>query len=153
MKNDTHIINKKAKFDYFLSDNLEVGLVLHSNEVKAIIEGKCNLKGSYVKIIDGELWLLNCNISNIEFRESWLNKPLLMSAFEYSTRPRKLLLHKKQINKFQKLLNNTANSTLILYEIYTDKNGRLKGTLCLGSGKKEYDKRNTIKERDLARTM
>lgn len=137
------LINKKAKYDYFLTNNLEVGLVLHGPEVKSILKSNISLKESYVKIINSEMWLINANISEMKY-----------SRFEKTcdaTRPKKLLLHKKQLNKFQKLLKEPG-TTLIMYEIYTDDNGRLKGTLCLAKGKKQYDKREVIKERDLARS-
>lgn len=144
------IVNKKAKYDYFLSNNLEVGIVLDGVEVKGILSNTISLNESYVKITNNEVFLINSHIG-VEYRESWNNKPLLMSLNEYNIRPRKLLLHKKQIQKFKKLLKEPG-STLILYEIYTNEKGKIKGTLCLAKGKKMYDKRKVIKERDLQRS-
>lgn len=138
------IKNKIASYSYFLSDNLEVGLVLYGSEVKSILNSHISLKESYVKITNNEAWLINASVSEIK-----------ITQFDKSCdalRPKKLLLHKKQINKFQKLLKEPG-TTLIMYEIYTDDNGRLKGTLCLARGKRLYDKRNVIKERDLSRSQ
>lgn len=137
------LINKTANYSYFLSDNLEVGLVLHSPEVKSILEGSMNLKGSYVQVKDNEAWLINAHISEMKINRFDKDCDEL--------RPKKLLLHKKQLNKFKKLLQDPG-TTLILYEVYTNDKGVLKGTLCLAKGKKNYDKRNVIKERDLERS-
>ena len=135
------LVNKKAKFDYFLTDSLEVGIVLKGSEVKAVLKGNLSLKESYVKIIDNEVWLINASISE-----------MVASNFEEINplRPKKLLLHKKQIKKFQKLLTDPG-TTLLMYSVYTDDNGKLKGNLNLGKGKKSYDKRNVIRERDISR--
>jgi SsrA-binding protein len=136
------LTNKIAKFNYFLSENLEVGLVLRGPEVKSILKGGLSLKESYVKIIQDEVWLINANVSEMKFNQ--------FDNDIDSVRPKKLLMHRKQINKFKKLLQ-TPGTTLIMYEVYTDDNGRLKGNLMLGKGKQNHDKRQVIKERDLER--
>jgi SsrA-binding protein len=136
------MINKKAKYDYKLSHKTEAGIVLKGPEVKSILNGNISLKESYVKIINDEVFLLGAHISelNIQRFESDVD----------SMRPKKLLLHKKQINKYKKLLKEPG-TTLILYDIHIT-NGKFKGDLYLGKGKKDYDKRNAIKERDLQRS-
>lgn len=147
--------NKKASYDYFLTNHLEVGLVLINDEVKLIQDKKIDLTGSYVSINNDEVWLINSTVSGVSFEKSKSNGnienyPLLKSLYMEATRPRKLLLHKKEIKKYKKLLQE-AGTTLILTELYADNNNRIKGTLCVAKGKKNYDKRNVIKERDLSR--
>jgi len=146
--------NRKAKYDYFLSDFLEVGIVLQGYEIKIAQEKGIDLTGSYVKIIDGEVWLLNATVSGVNFNKFFNNHkledyPIMKSTYEDATRPKKLLLHKKQIQKFEKKL--VKGTTLIITEVYSDDNNRIKCTLALGKGKKDYDKREAIKERDLLR--
>jgi len=134
--------NKKANFEYFLSDNLEVGMKLLGPEVKGTLENGINLKESHARIINNEVFLMNANINCIT--PAW-------DKNDISMRPKKLLLHKKQINKFQKLLKNPG-TTLIVSKVYIAENGLLKAELCLAKGKKLYDKRNVIKERDISRS-
>lgn len=131
--------NKKARYDYFLSDELEVGIVLVRNEIKQILKHGINIKESYVKIINSEVFLIGSNINGISSNEV------------QDTRDRKLLLGKKQINKFQKLLQDQS-TTLIITKCYVDDRGLVKMELALAKGKKNYDKRQTIKERDLSRS-
>ena len=126
--------NKKAKYDYFLSDDLEVGIVLKGSEIKDILENGINLKETYVKIINEEMFLIGANITGKE---------------GLNLRDRKLLLHKREIRKFEKKLID--GFTLIMKDMYVADSGKVKGTLCLAKGKKNYDKRQTIKERDLDR--
>ena len=145
------LVNKKASFDYFLDDCLEVGIVLTSIEVKSIIKGSVNLKQSYVKIIDNgkslELFLLNCNITPPT------NQPNIDMFTRVSVdpiRPKKLLASKKQIKKFFKIISEKTK-TLIIKDMYISGSGKIKCTLCVGTGKKLYDKRQSLKEKDLKR--
>ena len=133
--------NKKAHFDYFLTEQLEVGIILINNEIKQILNHGINIKESYVKIINSEVFLIGSNINGVKSS----NKENLDS------RDRKLLLNKKQINKFEKLLQD-CSTTLIITKCYVNDYGLVKMELALGKGKKNYDKRQTIKERDLLRT-
>ncbi len=131
------IKNKKAQYDYFLDNKLEVGISFTGQELKSIINskgGSISLKESYITIYNNEVFLKQAHISDCD-------EPL---------RSKKLLLHKQEIQKYKKL-SREDNMTLIISNIYTHKNGKLKGTLCLAKGKKTHDKRNTIKERDLSR--
>jgi len=146
--------NRNARYEYFLTDHLEVGLVLEAFEVKIVQSHGIDLTGSYVKIINGEMFLLNGIISGINFNKFFTshkleNYPLIKSEYDTANRPKKLLLHKKQIKKFDKLLG--PGYTLIITEVYSDVNNRIKCTLALAKGKNQRDKRNTIKERDISR--
>lgn len=132
--------NKKANFDYFISEQLEVGIILINNEIKQILNHGINIKESYVKIINSEVFLIGSNINGVQSS----NRENLDS------RDRKLLLSKKQIHKFEKFLQDQS-TTLIVTKCYVNDYGLVKMELALGKGKKNYDKRQTIKERDLSR--
>jgi len=135
--------NKKANFEYFLSDNLEVGMKLLGPELKGILSNGINLQESHARIINNEIFLMNANINC---------KQPLWDKTDISMRPKKLLLHKRQINKFQKLLKNPG-TTLIVSKVYIADNGLIKAELCLGKGKQLHDKRNVIKDRDSKRKL
>ncbi len=134
--------NKKAKFDYFLSNDLEAGIVLTGAEVKSIRDGQISLKESYVKIINNEVWLIGATITDSSQYSSY-------SKFD-GRRDKKLLLSKKQINKYNKLTQERG-TTLIMQNIYLNDKGMIKCTVCVGTGKQTHDKRNVIKQRDLDR--
>ncbi len=136
------IINRKARYDYIIEDEYEAGIVLTGTEIKSIRAGKANIKDSYAIIKNEEIFLLNTHISSYE-------KGNIFNHEE--NRTRKLLLHKKEIKK----LNNKINLegyTLIPLKIYFIK-GKAKVLIGLCKGKKNYDKRETIKERDLEREI
>ncbi|HWP48087.1 MAG TPA: SsrA-binding protein SmpB [Candidatus Limnocylindrales bacterium] len=134
--------NKTARHDYFITDTYEAGIVLQGTEVKSLREGRANLKDSYAQIKDGELFLVNCHISPYTHGNQFNHDP---------TRPRKLLLHKKEIRR---LIGKVAEKgfTLIPLKIYF-KNGIAKVELGLAKGKKAYDKREDMKERDARREV
>lgn len=135
--------NKKAYHDYHIDETIEAGLVLEGNEVKSLREGKANIRDSYARIIGEEIFLFSAHISPYtkadSFRES---EP---------RRTRKLLLHKKEIKR---LTGKTREKgiTLVPTKMYF-KGGRAKVELGLAKGKKLYDKRDTIKKKDLDRDM
>lgn len=134
--------NKKAKFDYEILETFKAGLVLQGNEVKSIREGKVSIKESYVKIINNEAFLMQSNIA--KFTQD--------SAKDYQeVRPRKLLLSKKEILKLQEEVK-LKNLTIIPLDIYFDRK-YVKITIALGRGKKKFDKRQTLKERDTKRKL
>ena len=136
------IVNRQASFNYFIEDTYEAGIVLKGTEIKSIRLGKCNIKDSYVIIRNNEAYLLNTHISHYE-------KGNIFNHEE--TRTRKLLLNKKEILK----LNNKINIegyTLIPLKIYFVK-GRAKVLVGLCKGKKNYDKRESIKEKDIQREL
>jgi SsrA-binding protein len=132
--------NRKAFHDYHLIETLEAGIVLLGTEVKAIREGRVNLRDSYARVEDGELFLYNVNISPYSHRGYADHEPL---------RKRKLLLHRDQIRK---LIGKTVEKgmTLVPVRLYY-KNGRVKVAISLAKGKKDYDKRETIKRREAER--
>jgi len=133
-----HIVNKKAKFEYFFERTENSGMVLFGSEVKAIRNGKCSLVDAFCSFENGELFIRGMNIPNEG------------NAFSHDpTRSRKLLLKRKELNKLEKDL--VKGLTIIPYRIFENDYGILKIEISLAKGKKLYDKRNTIKERDLDR--
>ena len=132
--------NRKAFHDYHLLETFEAGLVLLGTEVKAIREGRVNLRDSYARVEDGEVFLYNVNISPYSHRGYADHEPL---------RRRKLLLHRDEIRK---LIGKTVEKgmTLVPTRLYFKK-GRVKVAVSLAKGKKEYDKRETIKRREADR--
>ena len=132
--------NRKAFHDYHLLETFEAGLVLLGTEVKAIREGRVNLRDSFARIDNGELYLFNVNISPYSHRGYANHEPL---------RARKLLLHRDEIRK---LIGKTVEKgmTLVPVRMYFKK-GRVKVAVSLAKGKKEYDKRETVKRRDAER--
>ena len=134
--------NPKAKFDYQILETYEAGLVLSGQETKATKQKKISLKGSYVVIRDNEAWLLNATISPYQNNTSDDYKP---------TRTRKLLLHKKEI---ESLIGKSKQKglTLVPLRVYT-KHNKIKLEFGLARGKRQYDKRDTIKERESKRKI
>jgi SsrA-binding protein len=132
--------NRKAFHDFHLLETFEAGLVLLGTEVKAIREGRVNLRDSFARVEDGEVFLYNVNISPYSHRGYAEHEPL---------RRRKLLLHRDEIRK---LIGKTVEKgmTLVPTRLYF-KNGRVKVAVSLARGKKEYDKRETIKRREVDR--
>jgi SsrA-binding protein len=129
--------NRKAFHDFHLMETFEAGLVLLGTEVKAIREGRVNLRDSFARVEDGEVFLYNVNISPYSHRGYADHEPL---------RRRKLLLHRSEIKK---LIGKTVEKgmTLVPVRLYF-KNGRVKVAVSLAKGKKDYDKRETIKRRE-----
>jgi len=132
--------NRKAFHDFHLLETFEAGLVLLGTEVKAIREGRVNLRDSFARVEDGEVFLYNVNISPYSHRGYADHEPL---------RRRKLLLHRDEIRK---LIGKTVEKgmTLVPVRLYF-KNGRVKVAVSLAKGKKDYDKRETIKRREADR--
>jgi SsrA-binding protein len=132
--------NRKAYHDYHLLETFEAGIVLLGTEVKAIREGRVNLRDSFARLEAGEAYLYNVNISPYSHRGYADHEPL---------RKRKLLLHRDEL---QKLVGKTVEKgmTLVPVRMYF-KNGRVKVAVSLAKGKKEYDKRETIKRREVDR--
>jgi SsrA-binding protein len=132
--------NRKAYHDYHLLETFEAGVALLGTEVKAIREGRVNLRDSFARVDDGEVFLYNVNISPYSHRGYAEHEPL---------RRRKLLLHREEIRK---LIGKTVERgmTLVPVRMYF-KNGRVKVAVSLARGKKDYDKRETIKRREADR--
>ena len=146
MGSQLNIQNKKAYFDYFIEEEIEVGIVLEGKEVKSIRQGKCNLKGSWCNIIDGEMFVLGMHISN--YQDSARDN-MLVRLDPYRTR--KLLLHKKQIQKLE-MRKKLEGVTFVPLKLYLSK-GKVKMLMGVCRGKKLYDKREVIKKRDMDRNM
>lgn len=134
--------NRKAFHDYFVEEKLETGIILRGTEIKSIRRGRVNLKDSFARIEDGELWLYQMHISPYEEGNRFNHEPL---------RPRKLLLHKIEINKLVGRVQQQG-LTLIPLKIYL-KHGLAKIELGVCRGKKNYDKRQDIAERDAKREI
>jgi len=134
--------NRKARHDYFIEDEYEAGLVLLGTEVKSLRLGRANLKDSYAKIRNGEAFVHQMHIGPCPFAYYGNHDPL---------RTRKLLLNRQEINKLSSKVNDKGHS-LIPLRIYF-KNGKVKISIALAKGKRQYDKRETIKKRDEKREM
>jgi len=134
--------NRKAYHDYFIQETFEAGIVLLGTEVKSLREGKANLKDSHVLIKDNEAFLLNCHISPYTHGNLQNHDPL---------RTRKLLLHRREINKLWGALSQQG-LTLIPLKIYFKK-GKAKVEIGLAKGKRKYEKREAIKEKEADREM
>jgi SsrA-binding protein len=129
--------NRSASFNYFLTDRFEAGVALRGTEVKSIREGKANLKDAYGLLKDGECFLLNAHIGPFSHGNAMNHESL---------RTRKLLLHKKEIEKLQSLTRQKG-FTLIPVKLYF-KNGRVKCEIALAKGKQDWDKRETERTRE-----
>lgn len=134
--------NKKARHDYFVLETLETGLALFGTEVKSIRAGRCNLKDCYAQVKNGELWVYGMHISPYEQGNIFNRDPL---------RPKKLLAHKVQIRKLN-AQQMQEGLTLVPLSIYLS-DGLVKLELGVCKGKKNYDKRDTMQERDTQREM
>ncbi len=145
LKKDTQvrIKNKKASFDYFFVDTYTAGIVLTGTEIKSIREGKASLVDTFCYVHNGEMWVKGMNISPY-FYGSYNNHE--------AKRDRKLLLNRKEI---QNLVEDTKSPgfTIVPTLLYIDNNGRAKLTIALCRGKKEFDKRETLKEKQDRREM
>ncbi len=133
--------NRKARFNYAITDTFEAGVVLTGTEVKSIRTGKATIGESYADSRDGELWLLNANIPEYLQANRFNHVP---------KRPRKLLMHRRQINKLIGAVEREG-MTLIPLKLYFNEQGRAKVELALAKGKKLHDKRETEKKRDWSR--
>ncbi len=136
------VSNKKAHFNYFLSDFLECGIELFGTEIKSIKNHGCSINDAYCVIKNNEMFIINMNIAPYEKGTVYNHDPL---------RSRRLLLHKNEILKFNNRVTKDGY-TIIPTKIYLKK-GMCKVEIALGKGKKLYDKRETIKQRDDERNM
>ncbi len=130
--------NRKARFEYFILEEFEAGMVLLSSEVKSLRERKVNISDAYVTEKNGEIWLHNMHIAKYKAANKKKHKP---------KRERKLLLHKKEINKLISQIK-TAGVTIVPLSIYFNDKGLVKTRIAIVKGKKLYDKRATIKQRE-----
>lgn len=132
--------NKKARHDYNIHDTYEAGMVLTGTEVKSLRQGRCSLVDAFATVDDGEVWLRQANIPEYS-QGSWTNHS--------ARRNRKLLLHRREIDRIERELAKTG-STLVPLSVYFS-DGFAKVEIAVATGKKEYDKRQTIAARDADR--
>jgi SsrA-binding protein len=138
--------NRKARFEYFVLDSLECGIILQGSEVKSLRQGKCSIEEAYGRIKDGDVYLINCDIQEYTFANQLNHLP---------KRPRKLLLHKREVAKFAAKANDRG-LTLVPLRMYF-KEGKAKVLLAVCRGKRQHDKREAVKkasaQRDIQRAM
>jgi SsrA-binding protein len=134
--------NKKAFFDYFIEDRLEVGIELVGSEVKSVKAGKVSIKESFVRLINGELFIMGMSIVPWEFGSVYNTE---------ERRVRKLLLHKKEIRKFNEKVSQKGY-TIVALNIHLSR-GRVKLDIALARGKKNYNKRESLAKKDQKRAM
>ena len=134
------IVNKKAYFNYLIDNEIEAGIVLKGTEIKSVRKGSVNLTDSYVRIKKNEAYIINMFIDKYDEGNIFNHEP---------TRERKLLLHKKEIKRLLELTSRDGY-TLVPVKLYI-KNDKAKISIGIAKGKKLYDKRETIKKRDLER--
>jgi len=133
--------NRRARFDYFIEDVFEAGIALTGTEVKSLRFGEGSIAESYAEIRNGECWLVNSNVPEFSHGNRYNHEP---------KRPRKLLLHEREIDKLHGAVERKG-MTLVPLSIFFNSRGRAKVELALAKGKNVADKRNTIKERDWKR--
>jgi len=134
--------NRKARFNYEIGETFEAGIALTGSEVKSLRTGKATIAESYADAYDGEIWLINANIP--EYKQSGPHNN------HEPKRHRKLLLHKRQVNRLIGAVEREG-MTLVPLKLYFNERGRAKIEIALGRGKKLHDKRETAKKRDWQR--
>ena len=133
--------NRRARFEYFIEDKFEAGIALSGTEVKSLRFGEGSIAEAYAEVRDGQAWLVNANIPEFSHGNRFNHEP---------KRPRKLLLHAREIEKLLGAVERKG-MTMIPLSIYFNGRGRAKVELALAKGKQAHDKRQTIKERDWKR--
>ena len=133
--------NRRARFEYFVEQVFEAGIALTGTEVKSLRFGEGSIAESYAEVRDNGVWLVNSNVPEFSHGNRFNHEP---------RRPRKLLLHEREINKMHGAVAREG-MTLVPLSIYFNARGRAKVELALAKGKKAHDKRDTIKERDWKR--
>ena len=134
--------NRKARFDYFIEDTYECGIVLQGTEVKSVKNGNISFPDAFAEVTNGEVWVRNLHISEYSYSSIFNHNP---------DRPKKLLLHAEEIKRITRRVEEKG-CTLIPIDFYL-KDGRVKVTLGICKGKKQYDKRASIKDRDIQRDV
>jgi SsrA-binding protein len=135
--------NRKATHDYFIEDRFEAGVALLGSEIKSIRAGRVQLREAYVRVDGSEVWLINAHVSVYDPAARQNHDPL---------RPRKLLLHRTEIRKLIEKVK-LKGYTIVPLDIHLSSKGRAKVTIALAKGKRQYDKRQTIAQRDSERDM
>lgn len=145
MKRSSQLVanNKKARHEYFVDDTYEAGIVLTGTEIKSVRQGKVNIKESFARVDNGEIFVFGMNISPYDHGNIFNVDPL---------RPRKLLLNRKEIRKIEEEMS-TRGMSLIPLKMYINDDGRAKLLIGIARGKKMYDKRNDMAKKDATRKM
>jgi SsrA-binding protein len=145
MQNNTKkiiAVNRRARYDYFVEDEYEAGIVLTGTEVKSLRLGKANIKDSYARVVNNEVFVYQLHIGPYPFAYYGNHEPL---------RTRKLLLHKQEIKRLYSKVNEKGH-TLVPLKLYF-KGGKIKLSIALVKGKRQYDKREAIRSRDEKRDL
>lgn len=137
------IKNRRARFEYEILDTYQAGIVLKGTEIKAIREGKASIAESFCEFQDGELFVINMTVQEYSYARNFSHNP---------KSERKLLLNRSELRKLEKEVKNTGN-TIIPLLLYTNDRGLAKLKIALAKGKKQYDKREAIKDRDSKRNL
>ncbi len=135
--------NKKARFDYEILETFEAGIELLGSEVKALREGRANIKDSYCRFIKSELWMINAHISYLDTTNPHFKPD--------TTRPRRLLLHRLQLDKLEGKIAKQQGLAIVPLKLYFNKKNLCKVQIALAKGKKLHDKRQSLKEKTMAR--
>lgn len=143
MQKTINILNKRAKFDYEIIDRYDAGIVLTGTEIKSIRLGKASIAESFCEFSNGELFVINSNIEEYSFGTHYNHK---------AKSERKLLLNKKELKSLEKDIQNKG-LTIIPLRLYINEKGYAKMEIALCRGKKNYDKRESIKDRDSKRDI
>lgn len=138
-----HILNRKAKFNYEFLEKFTAGIVLKGTEIKSIREGKASIAESFCEFQNGELFVINMNVEEYSHASHFNHKP---------KSERKLLLNKRELKKLEKEVRNTG-LTIIPLDLFINEKGIAKLEIALAKGKKDFDKRETMKERDTKRDL
>ncbi|WP_262149469.1 SsrA-binding protein SmpB [Chryseobacterium foetidum] len=138
-----NILNRKARFEYEILDELEAGMVLTGTEIKSLRSSKASIAESFCQFINGELYIINMMIDEYKLGTFYNHK---------TKRERKLLLHKKELAKLEKKLKDAGN-TIVPLKLYINDRGKAKVRIALARGKKLFDKRESIKDRESKRNL
>lgn len=133
--------NRRARFEYYIEDVVEAGIILTGTEVKSLRKGQASIAESFAEVKDGQMWLINATIQEFSHGNIFNHEP---------KRPRKLLLHAREIEKME-IAVTRQGMTIVPLSVYFNGTGRAKIEIALGKGKKLHDKRETSKERDWQR--
>lgn len=137
------ILNRRARFEYEILEEIEAGMVLTGTEIKSLRSSKASITEAFCQLIDGELYIINMMIDEYKLGTFYNHK---------TKRERKLLLHKTELKKFEKRLKDVGN-TIVPLKMYINNKGKAKILIALGRGKKLYDKRESIKDRESRRSL
>ncbi len=137
------ILNKRARFEYEILEEVEAGIVLTGTEIKSLRSSKASITEAFCQFIEGELYIINMSIDEYKLGTYYNHK---------TKRERKLLLHKRELQKLEKKMKDVGN-TIVPLRLYINSRGKAKVLIALGKGKKLFDKRESLKDRENKRTL